>query len=366
MKKKLRFFITTLKPGGAERVLINLLNWFDPEVYDITLLSVAGGENECGLPSYVHYRSILKNNSGRFGMLLQKILLKLPPRLFALLFLSGEFDYEIAYLEGIPTAFVAAKRTSGKKIAFLHYDLSGHQIDLAIYKDPHRCYDMYRRFDRVCFVSADSLVGFDKVYGHLEQSCVVHNVIDASAVLRGAQQPISRSFSAKGLKMVSVGRLALQKNYEELLMVFAELSADYDMELWIIGEGEERKNLENIIRKHHLDNVYLLGFCDNPYPYVKKADLYVCSSSFEGYNTAVLESVIIGTPVLTTDCAGMSELLDNGRFGMIVERSYDGLKNGLKAFLQSPEKLLEYRDNLAGFSPDDLPFARDYQELFGD
>lgn len=362
MKKKIRFFITTLNSGGAERVLMNLLNWLDSDEYDVTLLTLRGGENEGSVPGYVHYRSILREN--RFSRILQKLLLKLPAGVFSALFFRGKYDYEVAYLEGKPTAYVLALKTKAKKIAFVHYDLSVKNVRLPMYRDASACLAAYRQFDAVCFVSQDALRGFEKTFGPLENGRVVHNVIDFAAIREKSSQPVAKEYAAKGLKLVSVGRLAAQKNYMMLLSVFAALSREYDLELWIIGEGKERRQLSDYIEANDLKNVHLIGYVDNPYPYVKQADLYVCSSRFEGYNTAVLEATILGVPVLTTDCAGMSELLDGGRYGLIVENTPEALSDGIRRFARDPAALASYRRNLSQFSADSLPFAQEYRELF--
>lgn len=362
MKKRLRFFITTLNTGGAERVLMNLLAWLDPEKYEVSLFAVRGGDNEGLIPANVKYRSLLKD--GKLSGLLQRFILKLPDGVFASLFLKGDFDYEIAYLEGKPTAYILAKKTDAKKVAFIHYDLSVKSVDLPMYCNPESCLAAYRRFYDVCFVSKDALKGFEKTFGFLENGRVIHNVIDSDAILNGAAQPVDREYKSRGLKLVAVGRLVYQKNFEMLISVVSELSREYDFELWIIGDGEKRQILTELIEGYGVDNIHLLGNLKNPFPYVKKADLFVCSSRFEGYSTAVLESIILGIPVLTTNCAGMHELLDDGKYGVIVDNSPEGLKDGLRKFATDPGALELYRKNLSEFSVDSLPFAQEYRELF--
>ena len=81
------------------------------------------------------------------------------------------------------------------------------------------------------------------------------------------------------------------------------------------------------------DCVELTGFIDNPYPLLKKADLFVCSSLTEGFSTVVSEAIFLGTPVLTTDCAGMKDILGDSEFGLIVENNENGLYEGLKQLL---------------------------------
>ena len=79
----------------------------------------------------------------------------------------------------------------------------------------------------------------------------------------------------------------------------------------------------------------MLGYHKNPYPFYRKADLYVCSSYFEGYSTSCVEAIYFGLPVLTTRCAGMDEILNSGKFGMIVDNTTDALCNGLECILSN-------------------------------
>ena len=77
---------------------------------------------------------------------------------------------------------------------------------------------------------------------------------------------------------------------------------------------------------------------------MKQADLYVCSSRYEGYNLTVAEALLLGLPVLSTDCAGPNEILDRGKYGRIVENSEEGLYKGIKELLERPDLLLGYRE----------------------
>ena len=87
----------------------------------------------------------------------------------------------------------------------------------------------------------------------------------------------------------------------------------------------------------------MTGSQDNPYPYIKSSDLLVCASYFEGYNLTVAEALILGTPVLSTNCAGPNEILDNGKYGLIVDNSEEGLYSGIKDSLDNPEKMQYYK-----------------------
>ena len=153
--------------------------------------------------------------------------------------------------------------------------------------------------------------------------------------------------------LVTSGRLVEQKGYERLLNVCHQLNQEnINYELWILGEGWERPKLEKLIQKHKLTNVKLLGFKENPYRYIKQGDLFVCSSVNEGFSLVVAEAMILGLPVISTNCAGPNELLDFGEYGLLVDNSEDGLYEGLKRLLNNPELLAHYRKQ----SKERIPF----------
>lgn len=364
MKLTIRFLINTLDGGGAEKVLINLLNQLDPQEYDLHVVSVKGGTHASAIPDYVSYRRIVRCKNRSMNSFCSKVVQKLPPKVFAALFLRGRYDVEVAYLEGITTRFVAAKKTKAAKIAFVHCDVSVNNRIQPLYPGNTACLDEYRSFSKVCFVSKQGMAGFEKTYGSLENGCVVHNVIDVDTIRQKADQSIDDRYSTDGVKIVTVGRLSASKGYPRLLKVVAELEKTYDFELWILGEGEERPLLEQMIAENGIRSVKLKGFHSNPYPYVKQADLFVCSSYSEGYSTAVTEAILLGVPVLTTDCAGMDEILCDGAYGMIVDNSEQGLRDGLSSLLEKPDCLSVLKKAAKDRSELLLSDVSEYNELF--
>ena len=111
-------------------------------------------------------------------------------------------------------------------------------------------------------------------------------------------------------------------------------------ELWILGDGPERKNLSNYIDRHGMGAfVHIWGFLKNPYAYISKCDLFVCSSLAEGFSTAATEALVLGLPIVTTDCAGMKELLGDDSCGIIVDNNEDALYLGLKMLLNDSARL---------------------------
>lgn len=364
--KNILFLINTLAGGGAEKVLVDLVNNLDTTEYNIEVLSVTGGIHEKRLNEKINYRHILKSNQGVFQKILSKIIYHLPFSLFSFLFIKKKYDIEIAYLEGFPTRVISARKNNAKKLAFVHCDVSVQHVLKEVYPSYEQCLNEYKVFDKVCFVSEVAKKGFEKEIGKLDNSIVLHNVIDFDDAKTKSNENNELEYLTKGMKLIAVGRLSKEKGYDRLVHVVAELENLYDFELWLLGDGDEKSYIEDIIQKKNIKSVKLLGYQNNPYNYMKKADLFICPSFFEGYSTVVAESVALGIPVLTTDCAGMGEILVNGKYGWIVENSEDGLKNGLIMLLNNDDeyKKLKEQTKLYGPSCSTKNGVLKYEDLF--
>jgi len=120
--------------------------------------------------------------------------------------------------------------------------------------------------------------------------------------------------------IISAGRLTKQKDYYTLIDAFKILRSKRMIKLIILGEGEEKEKIWNYIKINHLeDDIKLKGFVNNPYPYIKKSNVFVLSSQWEGFGNVVAESLAVGTPIVSTDCpSGPAEILDFGNFGKLV------------------------------------------------
>ena len=364
-KIKLRFLINTLSGGGAEKVLINLLHQLDKEKYDISLVSISGGTYVEKIPSHIDYRCIVPCSDGKKGRLATKLIYKIPPWLFSCLFLRGNKDVEIAYLEGNPTKFIKAKK-GGKKIAFVHCDFSRSDFVKVFYHGAENCVKEYEEYNKVCFVSKASKQGFQRAVGTLSNSCVIHNVIDFENIKKMMIEESTCSYTTAGLKLLAVGRLVEVKGFDRLLRVVGRLEKEFKFQLIIAGDGTEREKLETIIKEKGIESVILAGYQKNPYSLFRTADLFVCSSISEGYSTVVSEAIAIGLPVVTTDCAGMSEILDEGNFGMIIENSEQALYNALKKVLED-KKTFEHLKKMANDGQESMNFRnpiKEYDNLF--
>jgi glycosyltransferase involved in cell wall biosynthesis len=148
---------------------------------------------------------------------------------------------------------------------------------------------------------------------------VIYNGVVDPDFIAGREAPPQAELATPGRRIVSVGRLAEQKDYATLLHAFAQLP-DPDLQLLILGEGPLRAEYEALARELGVaDRVRMPGNMPNPLPEIRTADLFVLSSRYEGFPLALIEALACGTPVVSTNCMfGPSEVLEDGRFGTLV------------------------------------------------
>lgn len=120
--------------------------------------------------------------------------------------------------------------------------------------------------------------------------------------------------------ILAVGRLEKEKSYETLINAFAILVEKIDCRLIILGEGQERRGLQQLIDELSLsDKICLKGFVDNPHEYMRRSSVFVLSSVSEGLGNVLIEALGAGIPVVSTDCNyGPAEILENGKYGKLV------------------------------------------------
>ena len=259
------------------------------------------------------------------------------------LYIKDDYDIEVAYLECGPTKIIASSTNKkAVKIAWVHCDLEKKE---GFTNSIEKSKKYYAKYDKIVCVSKEVQLGFQKLFGTKFKTIVENNVIDEEEVLNGAAKQIEWDFKNGQKRLLAVGRLVKQKNFTYLIDTCAKLKdADFSFQLIILGEGPERHKLEKQINELNIwDCIKLQGFCANPYPYMREADIIICSSLYEGISTVVQEALILGKPIVTTPCTGMEELLGESEYGVIAENTQDGLYKALVRLFNSEELLDQYR-----------------------
>lgn len=339
--KKILFFIDTLGHGGAEKVMVNLVNNLDKDKYDITVMTIFdGGVNKKYLDKSIRYKYIFK----KVFMGNVTLFKCFTPEFLYRHIIKDKYDVLIAYLEGNTTRILSGcPHNETKKLAWIHVEMD-EATRFHPYRSKKECIRCYKQFDRIVGVSENVIDSFKEHLGEWDNLYVKYNTVETDYIRKCAKDDIEFEFDKKPLNMISVGRLIEQKSYKRLLSIHKRLiSEGENVRLYIIGEGAQKNSLEEYIKNNNLsDSAFLLGFKDNPWKYVSKADLFVCSSLKEGFSTAVTESLIVGTPVVTTACSGMKEMLGESEYGLIVENNEDDLYGAIKHLIKDRSLLEHY------------------------
>ena len=353
-KRRVLFLIESLAGGGAEKVLTTLVQHIDKERFDVTVCAISGGgKYEDAIKRQVSYKAILaepKNGNvwERWLYVLKHHLVYkwLPLSWVYRVFVPQNSDVEVAFVEGFTTKLLSySTNLVAKRYAWVHIDLHQNHWTKSVYDNLKEETDVYNQYTELFGVSNTVVSAFRKELPNVTVPVeTVYNPIDVHDILSRANEIVDLK-CGKSLLMVTVGRLEPQKSYMRLLRIAKKLIEDgMDVELWILGDGTERNLLEQYVSENKMqERVCLLGFHANPYKYLRQGDLFVCSSLSEGYSTAVTEALILGLPIITTDCSGMAELLQNGECGVITENDEAALYEGLKRLLADKSLLEHYR-----------------------
>lgn len=343
--KKILFLIPTLSHGGAERVLVNLVNGIDKSKFDIELITLFDfGVNKEYLNEDIKYSYIwkkpIKGNSILFKLI--------PPRLLYKTIIKEKYDIIISYLEGSTTRIISGcDDPKVKKICWVHIELNSRHLYKTGFNSFEAATSSYDKFDKIVFVSQSVKLAFEKSAGkQFPNATVIYNTNDTDRILRDSEEEITDVvFNKEEINICSVAKVIPTKGFDRLAMAHKRLIDEgIKHHIYIIGEGEQKKKIEEYLQKENIDHTFtFLGFKKNPYKYISKCDAYVCSSRREGFSTAVTEAMILGKPVVSTCCSGAYELLgQNNEFGIVVENSLEGIYEGLKKILLDSQLRIYY------------------------
>ena len=335
--KKILFAINTLNNGGAEKVLLTLLGYLNPQKYKIHLLVVFGeGIYFDSLPECVKVTHIFPCKSKEATKEIREYADKLYKQ-----YVKESYDVIVAFLEGPSTKILSyCQDEKCRKIAWIHTNLKKRHRTAVFYKFFEEEKEAYERYDQLVFVSDSIRSAFGKMFGEslVQKAVVCYNPLDVKEIRKKAT---AYQVPHEKFTICAVGRVIPEKGFLRLTSICEHLVNDgRSFTLNIVGDGKEYDRLEEMVVSHHLEKwEHLVGVQENPYPYMKNADLLVCSSLNEGYNLAISEAIILGTPVISTECSGIRENLGNGKWGCIVENRKETLYQAISRCFDEPDFL---------------------------
>lgn len=355
--KHVLFILPSLSIGGLERVQVTIANKLVQSGYDVTIKTLYPNDTlKDELDERVHF--VYKPPKRHFGSRVPYIRNKLfddgmwekrasAKQLYDYYVDNEKYDIEIAFFRGLPVKIISGSSNhNAKHIAWVHSDPSMAGGYIANFKSLSEATEAYKTFDRVICVSKQSADGFERLFGDIGSVGVIYNMLPVDAIKKKALESSGISIKKAEFHVVLVGHFIDKTKGQSRLInaVFKLKNEGVEISLALIGSGNDESLFKRTISENCANDY--ITVCDggrNPYPYIKEADLLVCASYFEGYNLTVAEALILGVPVLSTDCTGPNEILDYGKYGMIVENSEDGLYSGLKQFAENPGLLKDYK-----------------------
>ncbi|MFY1045292.1 glycosyltransferase [Chryseobacterium sp. GP-SGM7] len=364
-KKKILIRIGSLRHGGAEKVLATFLKNIPEDHYEIDLLlNLFSGKYLDQIPEWI---TVIHLNKGEMittnrlqdipkkaaRVIYQKALNKFPNLLYNGKLKGKKYDIEFAAIHGMRDEILNSPLQSSKKIVWIHNDLS----QIKDYTETE--IKKFFGFDKIMVISEKIETLFHNLaQNETEKQKIVkiYNPLDTEEILINAEKPvINYEFDQKVPTFISVGTVFPQKGFDRLLKVHKKLLDEgFKHKILIVGDGydfENIKKLKNDLRVN--ETATMIGFTDNPYPYIKNADFYILSSRYEGFPTVLFEAITLKKKIIATEVSGVREMLNNGELGLMIDNSEEGIYSGMKKALLQPQDFERYSEKLKDY---EMPF----------
>jgi glycosyltransferase involved in cell wall biosynthesis len=253
--------------------------------------------------------------------------------------INKNYDVSVGFLEKNPIYFIVDKTNALKKIGFIHNDYDKLEMN------PKIDSIYFKELSNIVTVSEECASVLKQRFG-TKRIEVMYNIVSPKIIHKMSSE--SSDIKSNYTSIVSVGRLTYQKGFEiaiETCKILVEKG--FNIKWYIIGEGEERIKLEQLIKDNKLQNNFiLLGIKENPYPFIKDADIYVQPSRFEGKSIAVDEAKILHKPIIVTNFSTAKDQIKNGENGIIVELNSKSLADGIIELISNETLRTMFVENL--------------------
>ncbi len=361
--KRILFFNDSLEMGGTEVLLVDLLNNLSKEAHITLLLPEASEKNILidKISPAVSIKYVYTKKSSHIVKKIWENIMIFFPRFFAKQKGISESDYdEIVCFKETFSARIFAKM-SIPKILWIHnilykrkYEANSFREKFSVWlnkKQLKRVEQSYNNFDKVICVSDAAKEAYISVLHNQKTPNqgiqVLYNAIDLSKVKEKAKESII-DISHDKINFILITRVSPEKRTDRLINSIMRLKEDgYDFHTYIIGDGMDNQAMKDELNQKGIsDMITLKGRIENPFPYILQCNWSLCVSERESFSLVLLESMAIGTPVITTDCGGPRNIVDNGKYGILVENSAEGVYKGMKSVLDDHSLSVKYSSEL--------------------
>lgn len=373
MKKNILFVMSSLRNGGAERSLVNLLQLFDYDKYSVDLILfqpegmfLSQFPAEVNILDNCEVLHVLYETDKRRIINFKHPVLSVAHVVTTLVSKKRvasadhsrqyrwahyykrliprqekKYDTAIAYLQGEPTYYLVDKVSANRKIAWVHTDYAQTAHDRKM------DFEYYSRVDQVVTISDICVDSLKQEFPSIEEKfCMLPNITSSSIIRNLAKSFYPEEFCKKDFKIVSVGRLHAVKGFDLALEAAAVLKGrGVNFKWYVLGDGELKNELEQQCRELGLqDRFFFLGARENPYVYMHHADVVVQSSKYEGKSVVLDEAKILYRTIVSTNYPSVYDQLNENE-GIIVEMNKESLADGIEKAIQSKDIFEEYLFN---------------------
>lgn len=367
--KKILIIMTNMECGGVQVSMLNFLNELHKYDVDITLLlDLQEGEWIERIPQWVHVETVNYSNEGfhkliwpsrkisviqdliyhivvhTYKLFVRRNILRNDRYTFLLNKISdveGTYDVAIDYhgYGFITTSILVNKVKANKKIVFIH-DEKMDCLDNVI--------EDLSQIDLFCGVSKSCVRIFSEKFPELsERTIFFPNYVDVENIIRMANMPCELQLLKDTKIFITVGRVMWQKGYEMAVKIAQKLKENgIKFQWYCLGEGDSMPQIKKLIQCNNVEDCFhMLGRKDNPYPYMKMADLYIQPSRHEGFGLAVAEALILGRVVVATDIECIAEQITNNYNGKLVPYNCDEFVKAIMQLLEDDNLYKKIKDN---------------------
>lgn len=346
--QKILFIIPSLGGGGAEKVLVDLLDNFDYSRYAVSLLVIHHYGPYVGkVNKNVNVISVEKGAITFYNRVCGKILrniglYKYVCRKKCEKLVQSDFDVVISFTTNEALFYHSFIMKKGKRnLSWVHIDVEKNRYSYPFSSKEEES-KVYSQMDEIIFVSNDAKNAFNNVFSINVPQKVIYNIVDKEKIDSLSKK---ENVTTSKFTIISIGRLVEVKGFDKIIKIASALkNKGYDLKFCILGIGELEYQLKDMAKTYGVEDVVeFLGFKNNPYPYLANSDIFLSTSISEAFSLVVAEALCLGVPVISTKTTGPIEIIDN-EYGILTEQNEDDIMNAIIRLIEDPKLRLLYKN----------------------